>query len=169
MKYRVKLERCNCSTEDNYCNPLHCKVRLISRKLRYLDIACHLNHEFDYVLARFQLLYRVRLIYQPFLINVTEDVCAFMARNKSISIVDSMLSALFPAVAPNSNWIHPCPYNGNITTYAEITQLQHIIPSIIPVGQYKLVVELRNKKNVKPFTLDMYFLAYTEAKNKPNK
>lgn len=119
--------------------------------------------------ARFQLLYRVRLIYQPFLINVTEDVCAFMAKNKTNSIVDSMLSAILHTVESNSNWIHPCPYNGNISTYAEVSYLENIIPSIIPVGQYKLVLELSNKRKVKPFTLDMYFEVYTEAKNKPKK
>lgn len=163
----MKFERVTCRTEQNYCNPSTCYLEFISRNTQRLTVVCLLSREFTGVMAYAKLFYRVRGMYHLFLLDVKEDVCAHFRKNRTAnSVPKTFLEAFLPTVEPYSNWFHPCPFNGNITTIGTaFHNLSDLIPSIIPNGEYKVDLTLKDTKNVVAFELSVFLSVYTKAKH----
>lgn len=127
----------------------------MARNKQSLCLSCNLTEPLDSLKIRFRFYHRYHQIYQPFPVDVTEDVCGFLNRNESVHILNGLYRGANKYLSENAKH---CPINGNIS----VTNLPfdtNLFPHILPAGQYRADAHIY-KGNTKEFviSLKLFFL-----------
>lgn len=146
-----KIERIECSNNKRFCNESICDVKFVSRDTSLINVGCNLVKSVKKVNVRMTLHYR-NLVYQKFLIDVTEDYCGFQNGIDT----QKMLHVFMPHVYPYAPSLKgKCPFIGNMTVIG-LPYGKYLFPHFLPAGQYRLDIDITTR-NITIWFLQVFF------------
>ncbi|XP_067627279.1 uncharacterized protein [Eurosta solidaginis] len=143
-----KLTKVECLNENPaFVHVNACRLKAISRDVSEITFRLQLKQVLEHIYLHIELKRKYNT-YQPFFINKTIDVCAFLKYRKEAVYLD----ILFKLILPYTNANHTCPYEGElIVDHFRPLHNNLILP--IPSGDYLIQIGFREKTNV---TVDLF-------------
>ncbi|XP_055844865.1 uncharacterized protein LOC129911178 [Episyrphus balteatus] len=132
----LTVQRVICDIQDPTAIEIElCSVKAINRSTTLMNIIGNYTRPMHSFMINSQLFKKSEIKYRPFLVNVTDDYCDFMSKNKG----GAYLKIVWPIIVDYTNMNHPCPYYG----YHYIKNLpvdEDKIPAVWPSGLFLLDV-----------------------------
>lgn len=146
-----KLERLECTSNQAYCNASYSTANLMARDKSFMTVGCNLIKPLEKASVRLVLYYRFQ-VYKKFLIDVTEDLCAYQKGKNSGKI----LQLFMPFIKTKTEIFNQtCPFIGNMTV-DNLRYGSYLFPHLMPAGQYRLDIDIVDQ-NVHVWMLQVFF------------
>lgn len=144
------LQRIECKWNSSFCDETACKVTYQSRDRSFMNFGCNFIKKVDKLNFHLVLYFRTQT-YKKFLVDIDEDYCGYFNGKKS-KILKYFLPNLMK-YAPGFDF--HCPLTGNFSAM-NLPYTSFRIPQLLPDGQYRLNVDLKNK-NFMFLSMKIYF------------
>ncbi|GAB0097986.1 hypothetical protein DMENIID0001_136750 [Sergentomyia squamirostris] len=153
--YDFKLNRVACNDSGLY-GKISCGADVITPTLSHIQMSFNTTKEF-YPLVKIGFIYGNS---KNFLIDVTEDFCAFICEDKKATITSYFWTVLKDA----SNFAQGCPFREGERYFIKDYALDiSNFPAILPTGDYRVDVNLIDRADNSPIALIQVF-AYIRRK-----
>ncbi len=130
-----------CNTSKEYCSNFTCKLTFKTRLVKQVTWTCNLIKRIDVVSVDVVLYYRFRTGYKKFLIDVTNDFCAYHGNHVGSAVFD-LVGGIFKNYTKNL-W-RACPFYPGEFALTNLPLIPSLVQNIfVPAGEYKLLVNVK--------------------------
>ncbi|KFB53970.1 AGAP013484-PA-like protein [Anopheles sinensis] len=130
----------------------YCKTILLRNKPAMFNVSVVVPEVLNYILVTMKLYYKYKT-YQPFLIDLEQEGCAYMKNRPAIPLADYIYEIFKDAMPELAK---PCPH-GNRTYFITFLLEDRYSPNSMPAGDYRIDLKFMANDGVILFAVESYF------------